>query len=96
MGWIFTTVYSEKEKGLLPSFEERIKGRLAARDIVDTKTGEIIVAKNEMIDEEKIKQIVQAEIKEVSVRSPLICNSKRGVCRHCYGRDLSIHGDWLR
>ena len=88
-GLVFTTVYSEKEKGLLPSFEERIKGRLAARDIVDTKTGEIIVAKNEMIDEDKIKQIVQAEIKEVSIRSPLICNSKRGVCRHCYGRDLS-------
>jgi DNA-directed RNA polymerase subunit beta' len=88
-GLVFTTVYGEKEKGLLPSFEERIKGRLAARDIVDTKTGEIIVAKNEMIDEDKIKQIVPAEIKEVSIRSPLICNSKRGVCRHCYGRDLS-------
>jgi len=88
-GLVFSAVYSEKEKGLLPSFEERIKGRLAARDIVDTNTGEIIVAKNEMIDEEKIKQIVQAEIKEVSIRSPLICNSKRGICRHCYGRDLS-------
>ena len=88
-GLVFSTVYSEKEKGLLPSFEERIKGRLAARDIVDTKTGEIIVAKNDMIDEDKIKQIVHAEIKEVSIRSPLICNSKRGVCRHCYGRDLS-------
>jgi DNA-directed RNA polymerase subunit beta' len=88
-GLVFLAVYSEKEKGLLPSFEERIKGRLAARDIVDTNTGEIIVAKNEMINEDKIKQIVQAEIKEVSIRSPLICNSKRGVCRHCYGRDLS-------
>ncbi len=88
-GLVFSTQYSEKEKGLLPSFEERIKGRLAARDIVDEKTGEIIVAKNEMIDEEKIKQIVQSEITEVSIRSPLICNSKRGVCRHCYGRDLS-------
>jgi DNA-directed RNA polymerase subunit beta' len=42
-----------------------------------------------MIDEEKIKQIVQADIKEVSIRSPLICNLKRGICRHCYGRDLS-------
>jgi len=88
-GLVFSTIYSEKEKGLLPSFEERIKGRLAARDIMDTKTGEIVVAKNEMIDEDRIKQIVQAEIKEISVRSPLVCNSKRGVCRHCYGRDLS-------
>ncbi len=88
-GLVFSAVYSEKEKGLLPSFEERIKGRLAAKDIVHPDTGEIIVAKNEMIDEEKIKQIVQADIKEVSIRSPLICNSKRGICRHCYGRDLS-------
>lgn len=88
-GLQFSNVYSEKEKGLLPSFEERIKGRLAARDIVDPKTGEIVVSKNEMIDEEKIEQIARAEIKEVSVRSPLMCNSKRGVCRNCYGRDLS-------
>jgi len=88
-GLQFSTVYGEKEKGLLPSFEERIKGRLAARDIVDTKTGEIIVGKNDMIDEDKVKQINQAEISEVGVRSPLICNSKRGVCRNCYGRDLS-------
>jgi DNA-directed RNA polymerase subunit beta' len=88
-GLQFSTVYGEKEKGLLPSFEERIKGRLAARDIVDTKTGEIVVGKNDMIDEDKIIQITQAEISEVSIRSPLICNSKRGVCQHCYGRDLS-------
>ncbi len=88
-GLQFSTVYGEKEKGLLPLFEERIKGRLAARDIVDTKTGEVIVGKNDMIDEDKIKQITQAEIKEVGIRSPLICNSKRGICQHCYGRDLS-------
>jgi len=88
-GLQFSTVYGEKEKSLLPSFEERIKGRLAARDIVDTKTGEIVVGKNDMIDEDKVKQIIQAEIAEVGIRSPLICNSKRGVCRHCYGRDLS-------
>ena len=88
-GLVFSTVYGEKEKGLLPSFEDRIRGRLAARDIVDTTTGEVVVSKNEMIDEDKVRQIVQAEIKEVSIRSPLICNSKRGMCRHCYGRDLS-------
>ncbi|MFA5400613.1 MAG: DNA-directed RNA polymerase subunit beta' [Dehalococcoidia bacterium] len=88
-GLVFSAVYGDKEKGLLPSFEERIKGRLAARDIAHPGTGEVIVARNEMIDEDKIKQIVQADIKEISIRSPLICNSKRGVCRHCYGRDLS-------
>ncbi len=88
-GLEFSAVMSEKEKGLLPAFEERIKGRLAAKEIADPQTGEIIVERNEMIDEEKVKRIVQAQIKSVNVRSPLICNSKRGVCRHCYGRDLS-------
>lgn len=88
-GLEFTSVINEKEKGLLPPFEERIKGRIAAKEIVNPETGEIIVDRNEMIDEEKIKQIVAAKVKTVNVRSPMICNSKRGICRKCYGRDLS-------
>jgi DNA-directed RNA polymerase subunit beta' len=88
-GLEFSAIIDEKEKGLLPAFDERMKGRLAAKDIVDPQTGEIIVARNETIDEEKVKLILQAQLKSINVRSPLICNSKRGVCRHCYGRDLS-------
>ena len=88
-GLEFTSVINEKEKGLLPPFEERIKGRIAAKEIVNPETGEIIVDRNEMIDEEKIEQIVAAKVKTVNVRSPMICNSKRGICRKCYGRDLS-------
>jgi len=88
----FTSFIGEKEKGLLPSFEERIRGRIAAKEIVNPGTGEIIVDKNEMIDEEKVKQIVAAGIIKVSVRSPMTCNSKRGVCSKCYGRDLSTTG----
>jgi DNA-directed RNA polymerase subunit beta' len=88
-GLEFSGIVNEKEKGLLPAFEERMKGRLAAKDIVDPQTGEIIVARDETIDEEKLKLILQAQLKTVNVRSPLICNSKRGVCRYCYGRDLS-------
>ena len=45
--------------------EERIKGRLAAIEIVDPQTGEIIVERNEMIDEEKLKLIVQAKVQKV-------------------------------
>ena len=62
---------------------------MTAKDVVNEKTGEVIINKGELIDEEKIKKILDARIKEVNVRSPLVCNSKRGVCRHCYGRDLS-------
>lgn len=88
-GLEFSAVTSEKERGLLPSLEERIKGRVVAVEVVDPQTGEIIVDKNEMIDEEKLRLIIQAKVQKVSVRSPLICNSKRGICRCCYGRDLS-------
>jgi DNA-directed RNA polymerase subunit beta' len=88
-GISFSTTTTEKDGRQLPSLDDRIKGRLAAKDIVDQKTGEIIVAKNEMIDEDKIKRILEADLKEINVRSPLCCNSKRGVCAACYGRDLS-------
>jgi DNA-directed RNA polymerase subunit beta' len=78
-----------KEKGLLPSFFERITGRLAASDIVHPETGEIIVEQNEEIDEEKANQIITAGLTLVHVRSPLTCQSRRGTCQRCYGRDLA-------
>jgi DNA-directed RNA polymerase subunit beta' len=78
-----------KEKGLLPSLTERILGRLAASDIVHPKTGKVIVARNEEIDEVKVEKIIAAGITSVHVRSPLTCQSRRGSCRNCYGRDLA-------
>ncbi|MCX6004736.1 MAG: DNA-directed RNA polymerase subunit beta' [Chloroflexi bacterium] len=88
-GIVFTASGSEKDKSQLPLLEDRIKGRLAATEIVNPETGEIIVDKNGMIDEDKIKQILEAGVKEVNARSPLCCNAKRGICQACYGRDLS-------
>ncbi len=82
-------VTEPKEKGLLPSLAERILGRLAASDILHPKTGKIIVARNEEIDEAKIEKIVAVGITSVYVRSPLTCLSRRGACRYCYGRDLA-------
>jgi DNA-directed RNA polymerase subunit beta' len=78
-----------KEKGLLPSLGERAIGRLAASDIVHPKTGKVIVARNEEIDEAKVEKIVAAGLTSVHVRSPLTCESRRGSCRNCYGRDLA-------
>jgi len=78
-----------KEKGLLPSLSERILGRMAASDIIHPNTGEIIVARNEEIDEHKIENIIAAGLTLVHVRSPLTCQSRRGTCRLCYGRDLA-------
>jgi len=83
--WIEET----KERDLLPSLPERIIGRLAAENIIEPKTGEIIVSRDEEIDDKKASRIVAAGIKRVYVRSPMTCQAKQGVCQKCYGRDLA-------
>ncbi|MCK4298940.1 MAG: DNA-directed RNA polymerase subunit beta', partial [Planctomycetes bacterium] len=74
---------------LLPPLAERITGRLAAAKVVDPETGEIIVDRNEEIDEAKVAKIIAAGITKVYVRSPLTCQSRHGACQSCYGRDLA-------
>jgi len=68
---------------------DRLVGRYALRDVVNPKTGEIIVEGNTMIDENKAQAIVDAGIEEVEIRSLFGCETKDGVCVHCYGRDLA-------
>jgi DNA-directed RNA polymerase subunit beta' len=84
-----TWLYEPQEKELLPPLAERALGRLAASPVVDPKSGEIIVDRNEEIDEAKASKIVAAGVTRVYVRSPLSCQSRHGACRRCYGRDLS-------
>jgi len=78
-----------EEKELLPAFEERIMGRLAASKLVNSHTGETIIERDEEIDEQKANEIISAGITKVHVRSPLSCQSKYGICQLCYGRDLA-------
>jgi len=82
--------YSEPEdKELLPPLDKRIAGRFAASSVVVPDSEEVIVERNELIDEDKAEKIVAAGITKVFVRSPLTCQSRWGVCQICYGRDLS-------
>jgi DNA-directed RNA polymerase subunit beta' len=74
---------------IIQTLEERLLGRLAGEDIRDPVTGEVIVSFNEEIDEEQAKAVVEAGVDRVKIRSVLTCQSARGVCRLCYGRDLS-------
>jgi DNA-directed RNA polymerase subunit beta' len=78
-----------KEKGLLPSLVDRVNGRYAAAKVIDPKTGDTIVDRNEEIDEAIANQILAAGINRIYVRTPLTCQSRRGICQLCYGRDLS-------
>jgi len=77
------------EKGLLPSLQERITGRLAADRVVNPDTGEVIIERNELIDEAKAEEIMAAGVAKVYVRSPMTCRARQSICRMCYGRDLS-------
>ncbi|WP_447598923.1 DNA-directed RNA polymerase subunit beta' [Nitrospira sp. Nam80] len=74
---------------IIQPLEERVLGRLAAEDIRDPVTGEVIVSFNEEIDEEQARAVVEAGVDRVKIRSVLTCQSRRGVCRLCYGRDLA-------
>ena len=68
---------------------DRLVGRYTVGDVVNEQTGELIVPANTMITEEMAKEIVDAGIKQVEVRTILRCLAKRGVCVHCYGADLA-------
>lgn len=69
-------------------FVSRIVGRYAAEDIKAKKGKDVIVPKGEIIDEEAAKKIDNEGIASVSVRSPLTCEARYGMCQKCYGWDL--------
>ena len=73
----------------IASLGERILGRTTAEDVVDSKSGEIIVAKGTLLDEAMIARIEEIGTQAVKIRSPLVCESTGGVCAACYGRDLA-------
>ncbi|MDO8614430.1 MAG: DNA-directed RNA polymerase subunit beta' [Dehalococcoidia bacterium] len=83
------------EKGLFESLSERIVGRMTAADVADPKTGEIIVERRHEINDVIAQRIIAAGIDKVYVRSPLTCQTKRGLCGMDYGRDLA-HGQFVR
>jgi len=68
---------------------DRILGRVALDDILDPVTDEILVPANMEIDETLVTRIEEAGLEKVKIRSVLTCQSKRGICAKCYGRDLS-------
>lgn len=69
--------------------EDRIIGRYARVTVRHPETKEIIVRENDMITEDKARRIIESGIEEVTIRSVFSCNTKHGVCKHCYGRNLA-------
>ena len=74
---------------VVEKLEERLEGRYPLNDIINPKTGEVIVDTNTLITSKIAKQIVEAGITQVFVRSVIGCRSKHGVCQKCYGMSLA-------
>jgi DNA-directed RNA polymerase subunit beta' len=74
---------------VIESLSDRIVGRVALDDITHPVTGEILVHADEDINEERAENIENAGLTEIKIRSVLTCQSKRGVCALCYGRNLA-------
>ena len=68
---------------------DRIRGRVAAEDVIDPATGEVIARVNELITYDQVKRINAAGITKVKIRSVLSCQCDTGVCARCYGADMS-------
>ncbi|MFQ5521244.1 MAG: DNA-directed RNA polymerase subunit beta', partial [Candidatus Methylomirabilia bacterium] len=73
---------------IIQSLRDRVLGRVAAEDIRDPLTGEIIVQANTEINEELAAKIEDSGLEKVKIRSVLTCEANRGVCVMCYGRNL--------
>ncbi len=80
---------NEKTGAVIESLYDRIVGRYASKKVINPETKEVIVDKDEFITEAKADKIVAAGIEEVEIRSILTCNTEKGVCRKCYGRNLA-------
>jgi DNA-directed RNA polymerase subunit beta' len=74
---------------VISTLEERILGRVSVHDVIHPTTGELIVAAGEEIDEKAAHEIEESPIEMVEIRSVLTCESKKGVCMKCYGRNLA-------
>ena len=79
----------KKADEVVESLRDRVLGRVSVHDVYHPETGELIVEGAQEIDEDIADAIENAGIEEVEIRSVLTCESKRGVCAKCYGRDLA-------
>jgi len=86
-GLIATEMKNNEE--VISSLYERILGRVSVHDIYHPLTGELIVSSGEEITESLAKKIQDSPIEQVEIRSVLTCESKKGVCAKCYGRNLA-------
>jgi len=84
-----TTTALKKNEEVVESLYDRILGRVTLHDIYHPQTGELIIRSGDELTEEICNTIENSPIEEVEIRSVLTCESKKGVCAKCYGRNLA-------
>ena len=83
-------VYAIKDGNqVIEGLQERLVGRFLLNDIKDPTTGEVLATADKLITEKVAKKIVESGIEKVTVRSPLNCKTKHGICAKCYGMSLA-------
>ena len=76
-------------KEMIESLEERLNGRYTKKTVKHPETGAVIIGPNELITEDKALKLLMLVLKKVTIRSVFTCNTRHGVCRHCYGINLA-------
>ena len=88
-GYYVEDIIDVKDNNKIESLYERIVGRYTKEAVVNPVTGEIIIDEDQYVDEAIAKQIIEAGVKGVYIRNTFTCNSKLGICRKCYGRNMA-------
>jgi len=85
---VFTIMDSSRQAVITPLYN-RLVGRYTLNEVFHPQTGEIIVPADHLMDEQDARAIVDAGITDVMIRSVFGCETKGGICKHCYGRNLA-------
>ena len=88
-GFIVEEIRQPGKKEPVVPLKDRLIGRFSCRDIIHPTTGELVLAGNTLIDEDAAQNIINAGITKVEIRSLFGCETKDGVCVHCYGRNMA-------
>lgn len=78
---------------IIESLEERLVGRYTQKSVMHPETGEVLLPADALISEADAKRIIDAGVEKLTIRSVFTCNTKHGVCKHCYGRNLATGDD---
>ena len=85
----FTVSKIQDGKEVIEDLYDRIEGRYSFETVRHPKTGEVIVARNDLIDAWKAEELIEAGVETIQIRSVLSCRARHGVCKICYGRNLA-------